>query len=273
MFTDKLFTGQREITGLGIYHYGARFYTPTLGRFLSADTIVPGYANPQSLNRFSYTLNNPLKYTDPTGHWADPGCGTHDPQCEDLPVPEDDDGREGGGPLVPSVPSGPCSGLNCPIVSSVPYGSVCHPNEISCYLLPELPEPSSGWWPDYAALEVGVPILWIIGVDGVVVVDKYDRVYLGVGPSVGTSPVGGLDVNASLSGGYILDDNTTSEEAHSFISEWSGGGCVGALIGACGVTGDPFGGNLGNPENWSIQVGGFTPQAGVAFPYSWQIYP
>ena len=42
MKTDKLFTGQREITRLGIYHYRARFYSPKLGRFLSADTIVPG---------------------------------------------------------------------------------------------------------------------------------------------------------------------------------------------------------------------------------------
>jgi hypothetical protein len=32
MFTDKLFTGQREQAGLGIYHYGARFYSPKLGR-------------------------------------------------------------------------------------------------------------------------------------------------------------------------------------------------------------------------------------------------
>jgi RHS repeat-associated protein len=68
IFTDKLFTGQREMADLGIYHYGARFYSPKLGRFLSADTIVPGYTNPQSLNRFSYVLNNPLRYTDPTGH-------------------------------------------------------------------------------------------------------------------------------------------------------------------------------------------------------------
>lgn len=74
MFTDKLFTGQREIADLGIYHYGARFYSPKLGRFLSADTIVPGYANPQSLNRFSYVINNPLRYTDPTGHMFDDGC-------------------------------------------------------------------------------------------------------------------------------------------------------------------------------------------------------
>jgi len=70
MFTDKLFTGQRQIAELGIYLYGARFYSPKLGRFLSADTIVPGYANPQNLNRFSYVTNNPLRYTDPTGHRA-----------------------------------------------------------------------------------------------------------------------------------------------------------------------------------------------------------
>ena len=41
IFTDQLFTGQREMAGLGIYHYNARFYSPKLGRFLSADTIVP----------------------------------------------------------------------------------------------------------------------------------------------------------------------------------------------------------------------------------------
>ena len=68
LYTDKLFTGQRNIAGLGIYHYGARFYSPKLGRFLSADTIVPGYANPQAFNRYSYVFGNPLRFTDPSGH-------------------------------------------------------------------------------------------------------------------------------------------------------------------------------------------------------------
>ncbi len=68
MQTDKLFTGQRAMAGLGIYDYGARFYSPKLGRFLSADSIVPGYTDPQNLNRFSYVKNNPLRYIDPTGH-------------------------------------------------------------------------------------------------------------------------------------------------------------------------------------------------------------
>ena len=66
--TDKLFTGQRLDT-TGLYYYGARYYDPGIGRFISPDTIVSDPANPQSLNRYSYALNNPLKYSDPTGHW------------------------------------------------------------------------------------------------------------------------------------------------------------------------------------------------------------
>jgi len=81
IYTDRLFTGQREMAGLGIYHFNARFYSPKLGRFLSADTIVPGYANPQSLNRFSYVRNNPLRYIDPTGHWEVDGCAQN---CENT---------------------------------------------------------------------------------------------------------------------------------------------------------------------------------------------
>jgi RHS repeat-associated protein len=87
MLTDKLYTGQREMAGLGIYHYQARFYSPKLGRFLSADTIVPGYANPQAFNRYSYVLNNPVKLTDPTGHQ----CSGEPEECFE------DDGTMGPG--------------------------------------------------------------------------------------------------------------------------------------------------------------------------------
>ncbi|MCL4458916.1 MAG: RHS repeat-associated core domain-containing protein, partial [Chloroflexi bacterium] len=62
------------------YWYGSRAYDPSLGRFLSADTIVPDYKNPQSLNRYSYGYNNPVKYSDPTGHYPwDP-----DPWAEEF---------------------------------------------------------------------------------------------------------------------------------------------------------------------------------------------
>jgi RHS repeat-associated protein len=63
--TDKLFTGQRDEPGdsaLGLYNYNARFYSTTLGRFVSADPITK-----DGLNRYTYVLNNPLKQVDPTG--------------------------------------------------------------------------------------------------------------------------------------------------------------------------------------------------------------
>jgi RHS repeat-associated protein len=67
--TDRRFTGQREEAALGsLYDYGARFYSPSLNRFISPDTIVPSPGNPQSLNRYSYVRNSPLNCTDPSGH-------------------------------------------------------------------------------------------------------------------------------------------------------------------------------------------------------------
>ncbi len=89
MFTDRLFTGQRYIAELGIYHFNARFYSPKLGRFLSADTLMSGFANPQSLNRFSYVANNPLRYTDPTGHMMCDFCGGEGGSYTPSPAPDD----------------------------------------------------------------------------------------------------------------------------------------------------------------------------------------
>ncbi|MFC2004929.1 RHS repeat-associated core domain-containing protein [Chloroflexota bacterium] len=65
--TDKLFTGQR-LDDTGLYYYNARYYDPTIGRFISPDTVIPSPTNPQAYNRYSYVLNNPLKYNDPSGH-------------------------------------------------------------------------------------------------------------------------------------------------------------------------------------------------------------
>ena len=51
----------------------ARWYVSGIGRFASSDTIVPDPMNPQSFNRYSYSYNNPVNYSDPTGHCADTG--------------------------------------------------------------------------------------------------------------------------------------------------------------------------------------------------------
>jgi hypothetical protein len=49
-----------------------RVYDPQIGRFLSADPYIQSPYNTQSYNRYSYVMNNPLKYTDPSGYLWNP---------------------------------------------------------------------------------------------------------------------------------------------------------------------------------------------------------
>jgi RHS repeat-associated protein len=76
MPTDKLFTGQQRESA-DVYDYGARMYNTSLGRMPQADPLVPDAFNPQSYNAYSYVVNNPANYTDPTGmfFWGDVGGG------------------------------------------------------------------------------------------------------------------------------------------------------------------------------------------------------
>jgi len=53
----------------GLKYYGARFYDSAVGRFVSADTVIPQSQGTQAYDRYAYTSNNPIKYTDPTGHF------------------------------------------------------------------------------------------------------------------------------------------------------------------------------------------------------------
>lgn len=64
---EYLFTG-KEKDATGLMYYGARYYDSFLKRFTQPDTVIQEIYNPQNLNRYSYVLNNPYKYTDPDGH-------------------------------------------------------------------------------------------------------------------------------------------------------------------------------------------------------------
>ena len=67
LFADRGFTGHEYLEDFKLYNMNGRLYDPVVGRFLSADPFIqdPGFT--QSLNRYSYCLNNPLKFNDPSG--------------------------------------------------------------------------------------------------------------------------------------------------------------------------------------------------------------
>ncbi|OJU37558.1 MAG: hypothetical protein BGN96_03805, partial [Bacteroidales bacterium 45-6] len=89
LFLDRGYTGHEHLAVFGLINMNARLYDPALGRFLSPDPYVQMPDFSQNLNRYSYCLNNPLKFTDESGefwniiigaaiggvvNWATHGC-------------------------------------------------------------------------------------------------------------------------------------------------------------------------------------------------------
>ena len=72
--TTKRFNAKEQQTDIGLYDYGARFFDPTIGRFVSADSVVPRPGDSQALNRYTYARNSPLVRVDPSGHGD---CNVH----------------------------------------------------------------------------------------------------------------------------------------------------------------------------------------------------
>jgi RHS repeat-associated protein len=66
-FTPKYQFNFKEKESTGFYDYGARLYNPATGRWLSADSSTS-----DGTNRYVYSVNNPLKYVDPSGHFVLP---------------------------------------------------------------------------------------------------------------------------------------------------------------------------------------------------------
>jgi len=69
LVTSRGFTGHEMDDEIGLINMNARMYDPVLGRFLSPDTYVQFPDNAQSYNRYTYVNNNPLSFTDPSGHF------------------------------------------------------------------------------------------------------------------------------------------------------------------------------------------------------------
>ncbi|MCV2486489.1 hypothetical protein OD917_16265 [Flavobacterium sp. SH_e] len=66
---DRGYTGHEHLQSVGLIHMNGRLYDPKLHRFLQPDNYVQDPENTQNYNRYGYVLNNPLKYTDPSGEF------------------------------------------------------------------------------------------------------------------------------------------------------------------------------------------------------------
>ena len=67
--TDRGYTGHEHLPEFRLINMNGRLYDPQLGRMLSPDNYLQSPDNTQNFNRYSYVLNNPLKYTDPSGEF------------------------------------------------------------------------------------------------------------------------------------------------------------------------------------------------------------
>jgi RHS repeat-associated protein len=91
MPTTYGFTGQRADATSGLDYYGARYYDPLAGQFVSGDGLIAGGGfDLWGLSRYPYVAGNPVNRTDPTGH-------IHECEC----------GQGGGPPSLPPIGSGP----------------------------------------------------------------------------------------------------------------------------------------------------------------------
>ena len=114
--TDFTYTGQRSLdAGMGgLMDYKARFYSQLLMRFIQPDTIIPSPGNPQAFNRYSYVLNSPIGYNDPTGHQCSSNK-TDDDYCPGYSGSTVSSNRSNSGVGNPSNSSG---GNGCGVIMS-----------------------------------------------------------------------------------------------------------------------------------------------------------
>ncbi len=193
--TTYHFTGQRLESSLGLYYYGARWYDPAVGRFVSADTVIPGGV--QGLDRYAYVNNNPLRYIDPNGNH--PYCSSKyaDPEdCykieENLPFSEDEY-YDPESDSIPSWSNDQSDALRIERSEKV-WGWLCS---------------SGGWWgsgcPDEKALAA-----WLLEHEG----GELTNGDIVIKPEGET----GLQIRLTLLHTFFKDGNITKEELAQFTA-------------------------------------------------------
>jgi RHS repeat-associated protein len=77
--TSHKFTSKERDAESNLDNFGARYNSSSLGRFMSPDPLGGKLVDPQTLNKYGYVINNPLRYTDPTGLYT---CKDDNNQCK-----------------------------------------------------------------------------------------------------------------------------------------------------------------------------------------------
>ncbi|SFN01061.1 SpvB/TcaC N-terminal domain-containing protein [Dokdonella immobilis] len=100
--TVRGFTGHQHVDDVRLIHMNGRVYDYQLGRFLSVDPVIQFPTNTQSMNPYSYIMNNPLSGRDPTGYQSC-STGTHiegssGPDCDSIGVAQIQVGQRSEGP-------------------------------------------------------------------------------------------------------------------------------------------------------------------------------
>ncbi|MBQ4811522.1 RHS repeat-associated core domain-containing protein [Pseudoalteromonas luteoviolacea] len=100
--TNRGFTDHEHLDELELIHMNGRVYDYNLGRFMSVDPVIQSPKNSQSINPYSYIMNNPLAGTDPTGYCM-AETGTRIKSCGDMKVDVKVDGNVVGSAVVKDV--------------------------------------------------------------------------------------------------------------------------------------------------------------------------
>ena len=243
--TTQRYTGQYHEQNLpgseGLYYYGARWYDAQVGRFLSADTLVPDPGNPQDLNRYAYVRNSPLKYNDPSGHQA--SCMMNQDNTWDC------NGNATLGGKTHQIDSSALSPQESSTFSETPFS----PNQME--KLTELAKQAAETQLVYtedgdidweATMESGAGDL--LGACGQIVGGLCG---LSFGASVAVFAVGGtgsVDLVAD-SNGDIAAYGTFGGGGYAVFSGWSARGYGGALMAVSNASVDDL-------KSWSVQFGG-----------------
>ncbi|MBR1221474.1 hypothetical protein JQ557_25980 [Bradyrhizobium sp. U87765 SZCCT0131] len=129
--TTRGFTSQEHLAEVGLIHFNARLYDPTVARFTSADSLVPHPGDAQSFNRYSYVRNLPLSAVDPSGHSDLPAIVVPEPsRLPPIVVPGS--GWGSGGVFIPGSGG-----------SGVDFGSITFPG-INLPNIPGMPSFPAG---------------------------------------------------------------------------------------------------------------------------------